>query len=86
MNILVTLGDNSKKLSWNVEFDDIRNFCAYGAVVLLSKSSSERTYLDVKVSRVLLLVYLGVGGIGSHVVWRFDLVVSDDVVSPRWGE
>ena len=20
------------------------------------------------------------------VVWRFDLVVSDDVVSPRWGE
>ena len=58
MNILVTLGDNSKKLSWNVEFDDIRNFCAYGAVVLLSKSSSERTYLDDKITIVLLLVYL----------------------------
>ena len=50
MNNLVTLGDISKKFTWNVEFNDIRNFCAYGAVVLLSKSSSERTYLDGKVS------------------------------------
>ena len=58
MNNLVTLGDISKKFTWNVEFNDIRNFCAYGAVVLLSKSSSERTYLDVKISIVLLLVYL----------------------------
>ena len=58
MNNLVTLGDNSKFFTWNVEFNDIRNFCAYGAVVLLSKSSSERTYLDVKISIVLLLVYL----------------------------
>ena len=50
MNNLVTLGDISKNFTWNVEFNDIRNFCAYGAVVLLSKSSSERTYLDGKVS------------------------------------
>ena len=58
MNNLVTPGDNSKFYTWNVEFNDIRNFCAYGEVVLLSKSSSERTYLDVKISIVLLLVYL----------------------------
>ena len=59
MNNLVTFGDISKFFTWNVEFNDIRNFYAYGAVVLLSKSSSERTYLDVKISIVLLLVYLG---------------------------
>ena len=63
MNNLVTLGDISKNFTWNVEFNDIRNFCAYGAVVLLSKSSSERTYLDVKVYRVLLLVYLDLNSI-----------------------
>ena len=44
MNNLVTLGDNSKNFTWNVELNDIRNFCAYGAVVLLSKSSSDPIY------------------------------------------
>ena len=44
MNTLVTLGDKSRFFSWNVEFNDIRNFFAYGAVELLSKSSSDPTY------------------------------------------
>ena len=44
MNNLVTPGDKSRFFSWNVEFNDIRNFCAYGAVELLSKSSSDPTY------------------------------------------
>ena len=44
MNNLVTLGDKARFFSWNVEFIDIRNFCAYGTVELLSKSSSDPTY------------------------------------------
>ena len=44
MNNLVTLGDKSRFFSWNVEFNYIRNFCAYGAVELLSKSSLDPTY------------------------------------------